>query len=64
MISYIVKSEKVNHSSDGFGSHREYRGLSTDTKPTEGVKNGDEFFEMDTKNVYLFDEDGQQWLKQ
>lgn len=39
------------------------RGLSTDTKPTENVPNGSTFFEMDTGDVYMFDESAQIWLK-
>ena len=42
----------------------EFYGKSTDTKPTEGVRNADVFYEMDTKKVFLFDEDGQAWLEQ
>ena len=44
-------------------------GLSTDTKPTvsfEGLKltNGSTFFEMDTQNVYFYDQDVEDWLDQ
>lgn len=39
-------------------------GLSTDTKPTEKVENGTYFYEMDTKKVFMFDEENQQWLEQ
>lgn len=31
------------------GERTEYVGKSTDTKPVENVKNGSEFYEMDTK---------------
>lgn len=37
------------------------RCLSTDTKPTEGVKNGSTLIEMDTGKGYLFDADGGTW---
>lgn len=37
-------------------------GLSTDTKPTEGVGNGSTFFEMDSKKRFMFDEENQEWL--
>lgn len=51
--------------SNGYNCKRsEYYGKSTDTKPTDGVKNADIFYEMDTKKVYLFDEDGKAWLEQ
>lgn len=39
------------------------RGLSTDTKPTEGVPNGSSFLEMDTGDVYMFDEQNHEWRK-
>lgn len=39
------------------------RGLSTDEKPLN-VPNGSTFYEMDTGNVFMFNEDAKQWLKQ
>ncbi len=45
---------------DGKGE-LEYRGLSTDTKPTENVVNGSVFIEMDTKKIYMFDAEGTEW---
>lgn len=42
----------------------EYYGLSTDTKPVDGVKNADIFYEMDTKKVFMFDEQNKTWLEQ
>ena len=41
----------------------EYYGLSTDTKPTDGVDNGAFFVEMDTGKLYLFDAEGDEWLE-
>ena len=41
----------------------EFVGLSTDTKPTEGVANGSTFVEMDTSTLYAFDEEGQDWIE-
>ena len=43
---------------------REYDGLSTDTKPTGGARNGEIFIEIDTGKIYLFDEEGQKWYEQ
>jgi hypothetical protein len=37
----------------------EFSGLSTDSKPTEGVGKNSLFYELDTKKVYYFD--GTQW---
>lgn len=39
-----------------------YRGLSTDTKPTDGVYNGSSFTEMDTGAVYYYDANGEEWV--
>lgn len=39
------------------------RGLSTDTKPTEGVPNGATFIEMDTSKGYLFDAENSEWCE-
>ncbi len=42
----------------------EYYGLSTDTKPVEGVNNADIFYEMDTGKVFLFDAENGVWVEQ
>lgn len=44
-----------------------FKGLSTDTKPTEthdGMKiaNGSSFLEMDQKDVKFYNADGQTWV--
>lgn len=39
----------------------DYRGLSSDTKPTENVPNGSTFLEMNTGNVYIFDKENSSW---
>jgi hypothetical protein len=33
---------------------KDFQGLSTDTKPTEGLCEGSTFYELDTKNTYIF----------
>lgn len=38
-------------------------GLNDDTKPTDGLITGSKFTEVDTGDVYLFDEVGQTWTK-
>lgn len=40
-----------------------YAGLSTDSKPTAGIVTGSEFLEVDTGDVYAFDEVGGTWAK-
>lgn len=37
-------------------------GLSTDEKETAGLMNGSQFIEMDTGDVYYFDEESAQWI--
>lgn len=39
----------------------DYRGLSSDTKPTANVPNGSTFLEMNTGNVYIFDKENTTW---
>lgn len=46
------------------GPVNEYRGLSTDTKPVVHVPNGSTFYEFDTVELYIFDADHSQWIKQ
>ena len=38
-----------------------YKGISNDTKPTDGVRNGSRYFEMDTSRLYIYNEAGNQW---
>lgn len=50
-----------------FGEHpkfyREYAGLSTDTKPDNNDATGSLFLEVDTGDVYAYDEAGESWGK-
>ena len=39
-----------------------YYGLSTDEKPLD-ANNASKFIEMDTDKVFLFDEEGTEWLE-
>ena len=41
----------------------ELSGLSTDTKPTDEVSTGSLFLEVDTGDVYAYDEEGETWGK-
>lgn len=41
----------------------DFIGLSTDTKPVD-VVNASTFYEMDTKKIFLFDEQNKLWLEQ
>lgn len=63
MISYGV-------SKIGLGSYKfSFKGKSTDTKPTGSyfgmpIANTSTFFEMDTQQVFFYDEDTNDWLPQ
>ena len=43
-------------------STAEYRGLSTDTKPTLNIENGCKFYEIDTGATYYFDAENSTWV--
>ncbi len=42
----------------------ELKGLSTDKKPIKDIPNGSSYYEMDTKKVFMFDEQNSKWLEQ
>ena len=48
---------------DDSKKYAEMFGLSTDSKPTTGLVTGSKFTEVDTGDVYLFDEVGGTWAK-
>ena len=41
----------------------EASGLSTDAKPTANIATGSLFLEVDTGDIYAYDEAGEQWDK-
>lgn len=41
----------------------EAAGLSTDTKPEDGIATGSLFMEVDTGDIYAWDEAGEEWDK-
>ncbi len=41
-----------------------FTGLSTDTKPLDGVYQGSMFIEIDTGDVYMYDGASGAWVKQ
>ncbi len=53
----------VTHKTSG-GQTNAYYGKSSDTKPTADVPNASFFYEMDTGDIYMFDEDSHLWIKQ
>lgn len=46
---------------DGNTNYVEAVGLSTDSKPTANICTGSVFTEVDTGDVYMFDEEGGTW---
>lgn len=42
----------------------EASGLSTDDKPVENIINGSIFVEVDTGNVFFFNEEDAEWVEQ
>ena len=61
----ILKSEPYNFNDDGRDPSKmivQLELLSTDTKPTD-VANGSLALEIDTGDVYAFDEVGEEWNK-
>lgn len=61
-ISYQQVLTNSEPNSDGaFVNYIEAAGLSTDTKPTDGIATGSLFLEVDTGDFYAFDEDGGTW---
>ena len=67
MITNIIQIEGTEYAIMQNGDLRKVvtgYGNSTDAKPTSGYRNADRFYEMDTKKVYLFDEDNGAWVEQ
>lgn len=64
MIS-IIKTDNIKVKDDTETVTGEFRGLSTDTKPTEfngkTVGNGSVFIEINTGKIFFFDADSETW---
>ncbi len=64
MISLIESGNLVNTEvSPMIPRSAELVGLSTDSKPTEGVGNGWTFIEMDTGKVFFYNAADEEWLE-
>ena len=64
MVSRIIKVKGGEYVISGNGrmlAVETYFGLSSDPKPTERANNADRFMEMDTRKVYVYDEDNKTW---
>jgi hypothetical protein len=64
MISIYQKNNSITRM-DGEAKELEFRGLSSDTKPTSvddgDIANGSVFIEIDTGKLFLYDLDNKQW---
>lgn len=62
----LYKNDNVRKTTEGQTTFCELRGLSTDTKPTTingyAIGNGSVFIEIDTQDVYIFNETTQEWV--
>ena len=55
----------VTNISGAYGAEpMQFFGLSTDPKPGKGVPNASVFYEMDTRQIWLFDEQNGLWINQ
>lgn len=58
-------SKVVETSSSGFNCLKIMAGDSNaDTKPTSGIVSGSMFIEVDTGDVYMFNEETPEWVKE
>jgi len=55
MITIVEPESNV-----GFYPYEVY-GLSTDEKPVRGITNASIFYEMDTRNAFIFDQENSKW---
>lgn len=64
MIS-IYQNNNLITNNRGEAKELEFRGLSTDTKPTQldnnDIANGSTFIEIDTGKIYLYDLENELW---
>jgi hypothetical protein len=62
----LYKNDNVKNTAEGTKTYCEFRGLSTDTKPTEfngyTIGNGSVFIEIDTQKVFIYNETSQEWI--
>lgn len=57
------KTRDFNYNPTGSKNRVEGECLSTDTKPTTGIANGSILIEMDTGDIYMFNETAGAWVK-
>jgi hypothetical protein len=64
MVSIYQNSNTIT-SNEGEVKALEFRGLSTDTKPTtldnEDIANGSVFIEIDTGKIFFYDLENEEW---
>lgn len=62
MISIIDEAD-IREYPNKVQTVKTYSGLSTDSKPTEGIANGSQFIELDSGKLYMFDKDSELWME-
>lgn len=62
MISIIDEAD-IREYPNKVQTVKTYSGLSTDSKPTEGVTNGSQFIELDSGKIFIFDKDSELWVE-
>ena len=64
MVS-IYQNNNMSTNEEGEVKALEFRGLSTDTKPTEidnkNITNGSVFIEIDTGKLFFYDSENEEW---
>ena len=61
MVRVLFSSDVDGASGDVF--YHEFAGRSADDKPTANVATGSIFLEVDTGDVYVYDEDYEEWYE-
>lgn len=64
MVRMIKVSEFYDNADNSMKQMVSCAGLSTDDKPTAGIATGSDFTEVDTGDVYFFNEVSGSWVKQ
>lgn len=61
-MARMISSTQLGIAEDGEKIlYAEFAGTSTEEKPTDHLATGSSFLEVDTTNVYFYDEESQTW---
>ena len=62
MVTIITKQGETARIGSEIHTVQEVYCKSTDKKPIKGMRNADPLMEMDTKNIFMFDEEVKDWI--